>query len=102
MTDLPKKRRKSQIHSIDKRYYPAFLDITGKSCVIVGGGKVAERKCSALLDAGADITVISPGISEKIKGYVERGVVKHVNRRYRSGDLNAAFIAVSATESEEV
>ena len=47
-------------------YYPVFLNLQGKRVVVVGGGKVAERKVLALLRAGASITVISPEITKRI------------------------------------
>ena len=46
--------------------YPIFLELSGKKCIVVGGGKVASRKVSRLLEAGADITVIAPKASPKI------------------------------------
>ncbi|MEK7841407.1 MAG: NAD(P)-dependent oxidoreductase, partial [Deltaproteobacteria bacterium] len=42
------------------RYYPIFLDVNDKPCIVVGGGSVAERKISSLLNAGAKVLVISP------------------------------------------
>ncbi|RZI50582.1 NAD(P)-dependent oxidoreductase [Aeribacillus pallidus] len=47
-------------------YYSAMLNIKGKKTVVVGGGKVAERKIKALLDACADITVVSPDLSDHL------------------------------------
>jgi precorrin-2 dehydrogenase/sirohydrochlorin ferrochelatase len=46
-------------------YYPAFLNLHGKKAVVVGGGKVAERKALALLEAGAQVTVISPTLTSR-------------------------------------
>jgi len=87
--------------SADKNYYPAFLDLTGKRCVVVGGGRVAERKCSALIRAGAKVTVISPEITRRLEGYREKGLIKHIRRQYRKGDIGAAFIVVVATGSKD-
>ncbi len=47
-------------------YYPAFLNLKGKKAVVVGGGRIAERKVLTLLKAGADVTVISPRLTEKL------------------------------------
>ena len=44
------------------KFYPIYLDVKGKRCVIVGGGKVAYRKVCSLKDAGADVIVVSPDI----------------------------------------
>lgn len=85
----------------DKVYYPVFLDLTGKSCVIVGGGKVAERKCSALIKAGAKLTVISPEITKRLVACKKGGLIRHVHRDYRSTDIKSAFVVIAATDSEE-
>ncbi|MEW6007832.1 MAG: bifunctional precorrin-2 dehydrogenase/sirohydrochlorin ferrochelatase [bacterium] len=79
------------------RYYPIFLDIEGKRCVVVGGGKVAKRKIERLLEARADVVVISPDLEEGLKGkvlWIERG--------YKNGDLEGAFIAISATNNSKI
>jgi precorrin-2 dehydrogenase/sirohydrochlorin ferrochelatase len=101
MTGSPKKQRKRQQRSPNKRYYPVFLDITGKPWVIVGGGKVAERKCSSLIRAGARVTVISPEITEGLRTYRDKDLIRHVKRQYRTGDIASAFAVIVATDSEE-
>jgi precorrin-2 dehydrogenase / sirohydrochlorin ferrochelatase len=80
-------------------YYPVFLNLRGKKTVVVGGGKVAERKIVSLLKAGADITVISPVITKKIEKEQLKNKLKHVNRQYRKNDLNNAFLVIAATDS---
>ena len=49
-----------------KSYYPLFLDIRGKRCVVVGGGSVALRKVSTLLEYGASVLVISPSVCPEL------------------------------------
>ncbi|HMK43624.1 MAG TPA: bifunctional precorrin-2 dehydrogenase/sirohydrochlorin ferrochelatase [Dissulfurispiraceae bacterium] len=83
-------------------YYPAFLDLTDKPCVVVGGGPVAERKIGTLLAAGGSVTVISPGITAGLLRLSACGKIRHRNRAYRSGDLQGAFLVVAATGSREV
>lgn len=84
------------------RYYPVFLDVAGKHCVIAGGGKIAERKISALLKSGARITVISPKLTNTVSRLKESNKIKHIARDYRKGDLKGAFIAIAATDSAEI
>ncbi len=83
-------------------YYPAFVDLTGKRCVVVGGGKVAERKILSLLRSGASVTVISPDLTAGLTREKERGGFEHRGRGYRKGDLRGAFLAIAATSDEEV
>lgn len=83
-------------------YYPAFLNLQGKRVVVVGGGKVAERKILALLKAGADVIVISPEIKKRIAGEKLKGRIKHIPRQYRKGDVKNAFLVIAATDSEEI
>jgi len=83
-------------------YYPVFLDLKGKRCVVAGGGRVAERKVLSLLDAGARVAVISPALTKKLSSYKGKGLIRHIPRNYRKGDLKGAFIAISATDSEEI
>ena len=69
-------------------YYPVFLNLENKKTVVIGGGKVAERKILSLLKAKADITVISPDITAKIAREKQKGTHKTYQpalseRRYR-------------------
>jgi precorrin-2 dehydrogenase / sirohydrochlorin ferrochelatase len=80
-------------------YYPVFLNLKNKKAVIIGGGKVAERKILSLLKAKADITVISPKITARIAREKQKGSIKHTNRRYRNGDITSAFLVIAATDS---
>ena len=85
-----------------KVYYPIFLNLKGKKVVVIGGGKVAERKILALLKTSADITVVSPEITKKIKKEKVKGGIKHICRQYRKGDLRKAFLVIAATDSPNV
>src|SRR5262245_44632651 len=76
--------------------YPIFLDLTHRSCVVIGGGAVAERKVAGLVEVGATVTVISPQLTERLEQWVHEGVVQHVARPYQSGDL-AGFLLAFAT-----
>ena len=78
-------------------YYPIYLNLTGKRCVILGGGTIAQGKIAALREAGASITIISPDATDGIKRAAQRGDVVFEQREYREGDLEGVFIAVAAT-----
>lgn len=83
-------------------YYPIFLDIAGRGCVVIGGGAVAERKVTGLLAAGAAITVISPKQNEHLSSMAQKGKIKLVCRAYQPGDLDGYELAFVATGNEEV
>lgn len=83
-------------------YYPVFLDLRRKNVVVVGGGRVAERKVLNLLRAGAEVTVISPLLTERLQKAKDAGRIRHKARRYRSGDLKDSFLVIAATDSAEV
>lgn len=82
------------------KYYPAFIDLKGKNCVVVGGGKVAERKALSLLRAGARVTVISPEITASLDKKKTGKAISHIKRAYRKGDLADAFLVIAATSDE--
>jgi precorrin-2 dehydrogenase/sirohydrochlorin ferrochelatase len=83
-------------------YYPVFLNLRDRRVVVVGGGKVAERKLFALLRAGADLTVISPEITRKIDIERKKGGIRHIRRQYRKGDLRGTFLVIAATDSPAI
>ena len=101
MTNTSKRRRKNSPGSFNRFLYPAFLDLTGKRCVLIGGGKVAERKAISLLRAGADVVVISPTLSSGLRTVKEKGRITHIPRPYEDGDIRSAFLIIAATDSEE-
>jgi precorrin-2 dehydrogenase/sirohydrochlorin ferrochelatase len=96
---LPPRGGEGESH---RYYYPAFLNLKGKKTVVVGGGKIAERKILALLKAGADVTVISPEITKRIAGEKLKGRIKHISRQYGRGDSRKAFLVIAATSSQEI
>ena len=83
------------------KFYPIFVRLSGRPCVVIGGGEVAERKVEGLLRAGALVTVISPQLTPALRGHVRSGEVAHHERAYARGDLAGAFLAYAATDDEE-
>jgi siroheme synthase-like protein len=83
-------------------YYPVFLNIGGRKCVVVGGGQVALRKAKILLEHGADVEVISPDLCPELAQLNESGTVRALNHEYRAGDLKDAFVAIAATDNSEI
>lgn len=83
-------------------YYPVFLNIRGRTCLVVGGGEVAERKVQLLVKRGARVRVVSPHVNEGIKSLVAQGNVELVTRTFKPGDLEGAFLAIAATDDTGV
>jgi siroheme synthase-like protein len=78
-------------------YYPVFLNLSGKKCIVVGGGKVALRKVNMLLRYGIEIELISSRITAGLKDLAEKGRIKLLKRDYRDGDIEGSFMVIAAT-----
>ena len=83
-------------------YYPVFLDLADRPCVVVGGGPVAEGKVAGLLAAGARVTVVSPTVTAPLAGWAAEGRVTHRARAYRAEDLDGQQVAFVATDDAAV
>jgi len=84
------------------RYYPLYADLENRKCIVIGGGEVAERKVESLLECRADVTVISPQLTERLDELAHSREVKYLKRMYRRGDLENAFLVVGATDNAEL
>lgn len=84
------------------KYYPVFLRVAGRGCVVIGGGKVAEQKVESLLKAGARVTVISPELSPRLTALAATQAIECRQRPYVTGDLSACFLAYAASDDEHV
>jgi len=83
-------------------YYPVYLNLKERKCLVVGGGKVAERKIRQLLKAQAKVTVVSPSITDGLKRLLRAGRIQHKNRSFSRGDTRGAFLVIAATSDETV
>jgi uroporphyrin-III C-methyltransferase/precorrin-2 dehydrogenase/sirohydrochlorin ferrochelatase len=77
--------------------YPLVLDLAGRRAVVVGGGPVAARRAAALVEAGADVVLVSPWVCEDLHDLVDKGTVTWVPRDYTGGDLDGAWLVHTAT-----
>jgi len=82
-------------------FYPICLDLEARTCVVVGGGRVAERKVLGLLSCNAKVSVISPVLTEELQLQHASGTIEWIDREYRQGDLAQAFLVIAATNDEE-
>jgi precorrin-2 dehydrogenase/sirohydrochlorin ferrochelatase len=83
-------------------FFPVFLNLKDKLCIVIGGGKVAERKVENLLIAQAKVKLISPEVTFKLKKLAEEGKIEWEKRVYKKGDLNSAWLVIAATDNPEI
>lgn len=83
-------------------HYAIALDLTGKACLVVGGGQVAERKIHSLLDCGACVRVVSLELTAGLEKMAEAGLIDYRQGRYHTSDLLDVFLVIGATDSEKV
>jgi precorrin-2 dehydrogenase/sirohydrochlorin ferrochelatase len=84
------------------KYFPVKLDIAGRKCTVVGGGKVAARKVGSLLDCGGEVQVISPELTTELQELQQAKRIGWLQRQYRRGDLGGSFLVIAATDDELV
>lgn len=87
---------------MERCLYPMMMDISRKEVVVVGGGRVAERKIRDLVKCDASVTVISPEVTEPIEKMVERGFAQWLKREFDRNDLEHAFMVIAATDNRVV
>lgn len=84
------------------KFYPAYLDLRGRSCLVVGGGAVAERKAHSLIDAGANVTVVSPELTPKLRDLARAGAITVRSGKFEPADVEKRVLVIAATDSAEV
>jgi precorrin-2 dehydrogenase/sirohydrochlorin ferrochelatase len=91
-----------QVFLVAMSYYPLLLKLEGQLCLVVGGGAVAERKASSLLEAGARVKVVAPSFTPRLKALGREGMVELAPREYQCQDLNGVALVISASSEREV
>lgn len=84
------------------KYFPVNLDVVGRKCLVIGGGKVAARKVLSLLECGAEVLVISPELTAKLHELHQAGKIVWLPRQYLKGDLKGSFLVIAATDDAVV
>lgn len=84
------------------RYYPVALSVVGRRCLVVGGGKVAERKVEALLAAGGEVCIVSPELTPALREHAARGDIEWRERGFVEADLDDCWLVVGATSDPVV
>lgn len=79
-----------------------FLKLTGRRCLVVGAGAVAESKIAGLLDAEATVRVVAPEATPQIQSWAAAGQLQWLARQWEPGDLDDMFLVVAATDSPDL
>jgi precorrin-2 dehydrogenase/sirohydrochlorin ferrochelatase len=87
---------------LDTPLYVACLILTGRPCVVVGGGEIGLEKVEGLLACGADVTLIAPEAVPELAELADEGSIRWERREYRQSDLEGTFLAVAATSDTDV
>ena len=83
-------------------YYPVFLDVRGRTALVVGGGAVAERKAAGLARAGACVRVVAPTVTAGLEAQARDGLVDLRRRAFRENDVEGVFLVYAATDDAAV
>lgn len=83
-------------------YFPVFLDLRGRRCLVVGGGPIGERKIVALLACGARVVVVSPTLTPALAVLAGAGGLEHHARAFRRADVRGCTLVIAATGREGV
>lgn len=84
------------------KHYPINLNIKGKLCVVIGGGRVAERKVKNILLCGGKVRVISPDLTDLLSKWVSQGKMDYIRSEYRASHLKGAFLVYAAASDRKV
>jgi precorrin-2 dehydrogenase/sirohydrochlorin ferrochelatase len=80
-----------------QKYYPIFISLKDKKVLVVGGGRVSERKIQGLLNKEAVIYVVSPELTQGLKKLAAAGLITWYNRFFQPQDLQDAWLVIAAT-----
>ena len=79
--------------------FPIFLKLLHRRCIVIGAGKIAQEKIEGLLHTGAEIRVIAPEATPRIRALAQEKRIHWEPRAFKSSDLKGAFLVVAATSS---
>ena len=83
-------------------FYPAYLNLQNRKCLVVGAGLVAERKVLSLMRSGGDVTLISPEATQANADLAQNNQITWHKRQFRYGDTEGMFLVCAATDLPEI
>ena len=87
---------------IEAQLHPIFLKLEGRDVLVVGAGKVAERKIAELVDAKARVRVVAPMATESVKALVAARAVRWEARGFEEADADGAWLILASTDDADV
>jgi precorrin-2 dehydrogenase / sirohydrochlorin ferrochelatase len=87
---------------LDTPFYIACLRLTGRRCVVVGGGEIGLEKVEGLLACDGRVVLISPDAVPELRELADEGSIEWIRREYETGDLEGTFIAIAATDDTDI
>lgn len=85
-----------------KAYPINLVSLENRRCLVIGGGRIAERRVLSLVEAGARPTVISPEISLALAALQTSGLIEHISRPFHPNDLQDAYLIIVATDNKDL
>lgn len=86
----------------DAPLHPIFLKLEGRDVLVVGAGKVAERKIAELVDAKARVRVVAPEATDSVKALAAARAVRWEARGFEEKDTDGAWLILASTDDPEV
>jgi len=87
---------------LETPFYIACLRLSGRSCLVVGGGDVGLEKIEGLLACDGDVVCIAPDACDEVRALAGEGSIEWVRREFEPGDLEGKFMAIAATDDTDV
>jgi siroheme synthase-like protein len=84
------------------RFYPINLNIKGKVCLVIGGGRVAERKVKNILFYGGKVRVVSPELTDLLSKWVREKKIDYIQSKYYYRHLKGAFLVYATTSHRKI
>src|SRR5918999_2787758 len=87
---------------LDTPFYIACLRLTGRRCLVVGGGEIGLEKVEGLLACDGRVVLVAPDAVPELQALAAEGSIEWIRREYRPGDLEGTFVAIAATADTDV
>jgi precorrin-2 dehydrogenase / sirohydrochlorin ferrochelatase len=87
---------------LETPFYIACLKLTGRRCLVVGGGEIGLEKVEGLLACDGDVTLIAPDAVPELQELAREGSIRWGRREYRAADLERVFMVIACTDDTDI